>query len=170
MPANTTELIGLLTLMGFWLLVLSSLRGWGRRVPNATDKLPGGVEGMLFASTAWAASAAAFDLAAFGLALGHVSALRAQGLDAGEALLSAALNAGAAAGLIAAAGLLLLGRRPWVPRVAGVLMTAALPVLETVLWWTAQAPWPDYLTFLWTAGFIALIPLRSERARNTYGF
>lgn len=169
MPSNTTELIGLLSLLGCWGLVLGSLRSWSRRIPNATERIPGGVDGLLFVSAAWAASAALFDLTSFGLALGHLSNLHAAGLDASEAVFAVLVNGSAAAALIIASGMLLLGRRRWIPLAAAVLMTSAVPVLETVLWMRSGDPWHDYLGFLWLIGIAVLPPLFGERARNTYG-
>lgn len=173
MPKTTQEVIGLLSILAFLLMILGSLRGWARKVPNATERLPAGVDGLLFLPPAWCASAGLFNLTTFGLALGHLSNLRAAGLPSGEAL-SAVLWAGASAGmLLAAAGLFLLARRPWVPKVGAALMILGGPGLETASWMnlgqSVGGSWPDYLTFLWAVSLLLLWPLRSARAANTYG-
>ena len=110
MPKTTQEVVGLLSILFFLFLILGSLRSWARRVPNATTRLPAGVDGLLFLPPAWCASAGLFDLTTFGLAMGHLMNVRAAELPYGAAL-SAVLWAGAAAGmLLAAAGLMLLVR------------------------------------------------------------
>lgn len=180
MPKTTQEVVGLLSILFFLFLILGSLRSWARRVPNATTRLPVGVDGLLFLPPAWCASAGLFDLTTFGLAMGHLMNVRAAELPYGAAL-SAVLWAGAAAGmLLAAAGLMLLVRRAWVPKVGAVLMLLGGPVIETAAWMNAAhlAPvteaadastWPDYLTFLWVVSIVLLTPLVGVRAKNTYG-
>lgn len=48
MPKTTQEVVGLLSILFFLFLILGSLRSWARRVPNATTRLPAGVDGLLF--------------------------------------------------------------------------------------------------------------------------
>ena len=48
MPKTTQEVVGLFSILFFLFLILGSLRSWARRVPNATTRLPAGVDGLLF--------------------------------------------------------------------------------------------------------------------------